>query len=99
MKKRDYIVIELSKEMELKECFRLAVACGTTNAMLDSTGNIDLDILKDLLVDWKIDNIGGLNESAEKARDYLMKLPSRLQRITDRLATPDREYNFKWVKS
>ncbi|WP_313031547.1 acyl-ACP desaturase [Soonwooa sp.] len=58
-----------------------------------------IDILKDLLLDWKIDNIGGLNESAEKARDYLMKLPSRLQRITDRLATPDREYNFKWVKS
>lgn len=39
----------LSKEMELKEYFRLAVACGTTNAMLDSTGNIDLDILKDIL--------------------------------------------------
>jgi tagatose 6-phosphate kinase len=39
----------LSKEMKLKECFRLAVACGTTNAMLDSTGNIDLDILKDIL--------------------------------------------------
>lgn len=39
----------LSKDMELKECFRLAVACGTTNAMLDSTGNIDLDILKDIL--------------------------------------------------
>ncbi len=58
-----------------------------------------IDILKDLLVDWKIDNIGGLNESAEKARDYLMKLPARLQRITDRLSTPDREYNFKWVKS
>ena len=58
-----------------------------------------IDILKDLLVDWKIDGITGLNESAEKARDYLMKLPNRLQRITDRISTPDREYNFKWVKS
>ncbi|MGX9985755.1 acyl-ACP desaturase [Chryseobacterium sp. POL2] len=58
-----------------------------------------IDILKDLLVDWKIDGITGLNESAEKARDYLMKLPSRLQRITDRISTPDREYSFKWVKS
>lgn len=57
-----------------------------------------IDILKDLLTDWKIDGITGLNESAEKARDYLMKLPSRLQRITDRISTPDREYNFKWVK-
>lgn len=39
----------LSQEKELKECFRLAIACGTTNAMLDSTGNIDLEILKDIL--------------------------------------------------
>lgn len=58
-----------------------------------------IDILKDLLIDWKIDGITGLNESAEKARDYLMKLPSRLQRITDRISTPDKEYSFKWVKS
>ena len=58
-----------------------------------------IDILKDLLEGWKIEHISNLNESAQKAQEYLMKLPARLQRITDRIATPDHEYQFKWVKS
>lgn len=58
-----------------------------------------IDILKDLLEDWKIEHVSNLNESAQKAQEYLMKLPARLQRITDRIATPDHEYQFKWVKS
>lgn len=58
-----------------------------------------IDILKQLLDDWKIEHIDGLNESAQKAQEYLMKLPARLQRITDRIATPDLEYQFKWVRS
>lgn len=58
-----------------------------------------IDILSKLLKDWKIEHIDGLNEKAQKAQEYLMKLPSRLQRITDRIATPNLEYSFKWVKS
>lgn len=58
-----------------------------------------IDILKDLLEDWKIEHVSNLNESAQKAQEYLMKLPARLQRITDRISTPDLEYQFKWVKS
>ena len=58
-----------------------------------------IDILKELLDDWKIEHIDGLNEKAQKAQEYLMKLPARLQRITDRIATPDLQYQFKWVKS
>ena len=58
-----------------------------------------IDILSGLLRDWKIEHIDGLNERAQKAQEYLMKLPGRLQRITDRIATPDKEYDFKWVKS
>lgn len=58
-----------------------------------------IDILKDLLEDWKIEHVSNLNESAQKAQEYLMKLPARLQRITDRISTPDQEYQFKWVKS
>lgn len=58
-----------------------------------------IDILKGLLADWKIEHIDGLNEQAQKAQEFLMKLPQRLQRVTDRLATPDHEYRFKWVKS
>lgn len=58
-----------------------------------------INILSDLLGEWKIEHIKGLNEKAEKAQEFLMKLPSRLQRITDRISTPDLEYEFKWVKS
>lgn len=58
-----------------------------------------IDILKQLLDDWKIEHIDNLNESAQKAQEYLMKLPSRLQRVTDRISTPDQEYKFKWVRS
>ena len=63
------------------------------------TGQDYINILSDLLVDWKIEHISGLTEKAEKAQEYLMKLPGRLQRITDRIATPDLEYQLKWVKS
>ncbi len=58
-----------------------------------------INILKDLLVEWKIETISGLNDSADRAREYLLKLPDRLQRITDRIQTPQLPYNFKWVKS
>lgn len=56
-----------------------------------------INIMKDLLEDWKIEHIDGLTETAQKAQEYLMKLPKRLQRVTERMATPDREVSFKWV--
>lgn len=58
-----------------------------------------IDILKQLLDDWKIEHFNQLSESAQKAQEYLMKLPARLQRVTDRISTPDQEYKFKWVRS
>ena len=58
-----------------------------------------IDILQELLDDWKIEHIVGLNVQAQKAQEYLMKLPGRLQRVTDRISTPDLEYQFKWIKS
>ena len=56
-----------------------------------------MDILKELLTDWKIDQVTGLNEQGEKARDYLMRLPDRLLRLADRMKIPEKEYNFKWI--
>lgn len=56
-----------------------------------------IDIFKSLVGDWKIDQISGLNDSAEKARDYLIALPARLQRISERMAVPQKHYEFKWV--
>lgn len=57
-----------------------------------------INILKELLDDWKIEHFDGLTEKAQKAQEYLMKLPHRLQRVTDRIATPDLRFEFKWVK-
>jgi len=55
-----------------------------------------IEILESLLVKWDIENITGLNDSAEKARDYVMALPKRLQRISKRMKVPQKEYEFKW---
>jgi acyl-[acyl-carrier protein] desaturase len=56
-----------------------------------------IDILKSLLNDWEIDKLTELNDSAEKARDYVMALPGRLQRLTDRIKIPQKQFEFKWI--
>ena len=56
-----------------------------------------IDILKSLLKEWNIENITGINDSAERARDYLMALPKRLQLISERVKIPERPYEFKWI--
>jgi acyl-[acyl-carrier-protein] desaturase len=61
------------------------------------TGFDYVDILKKLNETWEIDKITGLTEEAEKARDYLMKLPDRMYRITERIVIPDTQFNFKWM--
>ena len=57
-----------------------------------------IDILKKLIDKWQIDKITGLTEEAEKARDFLMKLPDRMTRISERIVIPEDPYIFKWVK-
>ncbi|MFY7670482.1 acyl-ACP desaturase [Tenacibaculum sp. MEBiC06402] len=61
------------------------------------TGFDYVDILKKLNETWEIDKITGLTAEAEKARDYLMKLPDRMYRITERIVIPDTQFNFKWM--
>ncbi len=56
-----------------------------------------IDILSMLIKEWDIANIKSLNESAERARDYLMKLPDRLIRIAERSIIPEKQYEFKWL--
>ena len=56
-----------------------------------------VDILSSLLKEWEIDSMTGLNERAEKARDYLMKLPDRLERLSERLKIPEKQYQFNWI--
>lgn len=56
-----------------------------------------VDILRKLIEKWQIDKVTGLNSEAEKARDFLMKLPDRMARISERLVIPEESHIFKWV--
>ncbi len=58
-----------------------------------------IQILKMLNREWKIEDISGLSETGEKARDYLLALPDRLKRISDRMKIPELEYEFSWIGS
>lgn len=56
-----------------------------------------VDILKQLIIDWKIESVRELNEAGEKARDYILALPDRLLRVAERMKNPTMEYKFKWI--
>ena len=56
-----------------------------------------VDIMKKLITRWNIDKLTGLTDEAEKARDYLMKLPDRMMRVADRMVIPQEEVQFSWV--
>ncbi len=62
------------------------------------TGFDYVSILEKLNNVWEIDKITGLTAEAEKARDYLMKLPERMYRITERIVVPITKYDFKWMQ-
>lgn len=57
-----------------------------------------VDILQKLVEKWEIDKIVNLTDEAEKARDYLMKLPARMAKISERLVLPEQTATFKWVE-
>jgi len=62
------------------------------------TANDYVDIMQKLIDKWQIDKITGLTDEAEKARDYLMKLPARMARVSERIVIPQESYVFKWVE-
>lgn len=57
-----------------------------------------VDILKKLMVSWEIGSLRSLSDEANRARDYLMKLPARLERIAERMSIPNEQYRFSWVQ-
>jgi acyl-[acyl-carrier-protein] desaturase len=61
------------------------------------TGFDYVDIIRKLNTAWEIDKIMNLTPEAEKARDWLMKLPDRMYRITERIVIPDTKFEFKWM--
>lgn len=57
-----------------------------------------VDIMQRLIDKWEIDKITGLTDEAEKARDYLMKLPARMAKVSERIVIPKESYPFKWIE-
>lgn len=55
------------------------------------------NILESLIKDWNIANIGNLTGAAEKGRDYLMSLPERFKRISERGLKAPLEYKYNWI--
>ena len=58
-----------------------------------------VEILRKLNAYWDLGALRALSDEAEKARDYLLKLPDRLHRIAERMKFPDQQYQFKWVEA
>ncbi|MBP6385235.1 MAG: acyl-ACP desaturase [Pseudarcicella sp.] len=56
-----------------------------------------IQIMESLIKDWDISHRTGLTGAAEKAQDYLMKLPDRMMKIADRVKVPELQYKFAWV--
>lgn len=57
-----------------------------------------IEIMQKLMDKWDIAKISGLTDEAEKARDFLMKLPARMAKISERLVIPAESHIFKWVE-
>ena len=55
-------------------------------------------ILESLILEWDIANIGSLTGAANKARDYLMTLPDRFKKISERGLKAPVEYQFSWIR-
>jgi acyl-[acyl-carrier-protein] desaturase len=56
-----------------------------------------VEILISLIKKWDIEHTKDLNDSAEKAREYLLNLPGRLIKVIERMKVPQLDYKFKWI--
>ena len=56
-----------------------------------------ISIMQGLIKDWDIEKMSGLNDVAEKARDYVANLPTRLEKLADRVKIPELSYPFTWI--
>ncbi len=56
-----------------------------------------VDIIRKLITIWSIDTMTNLNEEGEKARDFIMGLPDRLDRIAQRIIVPKESPRLKWI--
>ncbi|NHM07874.1 acyl-ACP desaturase [Flavobacterium sp. CYK-4] len=57
-----------------------------------------VEIMQKLIEKWEIEKITGLADEAEKARDYVMRLPARMAKVAERFVIPPDAFTFKWVE-
>src|SRR5688500_15820208 len=55
-----------------------------------------LKIVQEQIRFWKIETLEGLNEAGEKARDKILGIPERLERIADAMQTRSRAKTFSF---
>ena len=58
-----------------------------------------IDIFNKLNQYWELEAIRSLSDEAQKARDYLLSMPDRLQRIAERMKLSEDQFRFKWVEA
>lgn len=56
-----------------------------------------VNILASLIKEWKIEERTGLNEMGNKAKDYILNLPSRLSKVAERMNPQPSSYKFSWI--
>lgn len=61
------------------------------------TGFDYVDIINGLNTKWNIAKLTDLSDEAEKARDYVMKLPERMLKIAERNVIKQIDHKFKWM--
>jgi acyl-[acyl-carrier-protein] desaturase len=99
---------DMMKHKIIMPAMRMRESGGEQGAVFDSfasvaqkigvyTGFDYVDIINRLNSVWNIDQISGLTDEAEKARDYLMKLPDRMHRIAERYTPDVSNHQFKWM--
>jgi acyl-[acyl-carrier-protein] desaturase len=57
-----------------------------------------INILQSLIKEWEIETQRFLSDAGERARDYIMALPSRFSRLTERRSQPVSSYQFSWIR-
>ncbi|MGZ3923906.1 MAG: acyl-ACP desaturase [Flavisolibacter sp.] len=56
-----------------------------------------ISILLSLINEWKIEALSNLTDAGERARDYVMALPGRLSKLTERMSLRPSGHQFKWI--
>ena len=58
-----------------------------------------VEIMDKLIKKWEITDMeASLTDEAKRARDFLVALPGRMQRIAERIKVPEEVYPFSWVR-